>query len=232
MEKQQLKFLFVEGPAGSGKSTMIEKIMSLPGMGLVFPFGSEHMEVSLPRVVVDDQFAAAASLLKEEMYYLSVLMNPQDHAIRIFPRGPLSQLIYGSIRNSRPNPRDHEVTRAINSSMEFFEELRKQFYRKIKQDRPELEIFVNFLFMSPSIELLIQNREKAGKVYAFEPEIELGRYQAVYKSFVSTGLSYWVYSSRSNLDHDPNFGGLMYYLDNWNSLIDKGLMNSRRYTFD
>lgn len=212
--------LIIEGPAGSGKSTIAEWICkhyryskcTVPSnvQGLIHPRALDPFQGIL------------YSGVKDLLGLLAVIDHPFEKLI--LDRFLLSQWIYGSIRRDIYPLREGDAVRLFSSLGPLIDALSTHLKaRGLEEDWKELNVFFHFHFiiLIPSAEVLSLFRNKSGKNYPYPMHRERELYnQAVH---ILRGRMYqW-----SLLPFNTSVSGLRYGLTDQESLFDTdgGLAN-------
>lgn len=175
-----VKHIFIfEGPAGAGKSTMIESLRDR------MPFELIKLPIELPRPREYGPHAPLLSQLKDVLQILSAVQSPQSFLV--MDRFFISQLVYQSIRVG--DDMQSSLIRAVhkNSYLDghmyslidmLNQDLDRRELRPVERVRQAF--MMHYIFLLPQLDVLIERRKQSGKEYPFDPKEELDRYKQVY----------------------------------------------------
>lgn len=180
------KLLIVEGPAASGKSTLIQDIrenyqqrVSLPN-----PFEELGTSLSRPRNYGSLEDPATYALFKDTAYLYSAFRNFADGwDMALLDRGFISNAIYEGLRNG--NNLNRHWTVLIPSLLQTIAHLHKlsciyHFKPYKENERGAIEVVI-LLMMPPPEEI---KRRRLGKefLYPFDPYAEYEAYSSFFQS--------------------------------------------------
>lgn len=203
------KIIVVEGPAGSGKSTLISRIIH-EGRGVLL---EPTMKFDRPRSY-DGIEGLTLSLAKDTMASIGIaglhLGKMEDDPLPIIlDRWCLSQWVYGNIRRGKlPNQSDRhqtdECVRSIFSSLHTLDAVTRELALRAGQhEYLQFPYEVHFVVLMPWLELLKSHRAK--KPYGHYP------YEAFYELEVYHKALQGLYTySSSNFPFPVRFQAFAY----------------------
>lgn len=159
--------LIVEGPAGSGKSTIINTLKN--------DLGCAAIQRSLP---VRNPGAVDAALTSWRLDLIKVqdaIVAPEQ--VALVDRCMLSQWVYGNIRagHRRPKPSASSVWMDYRDVLHHTQVDLENRLQMAGLEAPAPPQF-GFLILLPPLPRLISQRERAGRDFSFDPEKELEFY--------------------------------------------------------
>lgn len=209
MVTTESRILVIEGPAGAGKSYLIDKVPDvLSSFKVELP---PNIRIDRPRAY-EGETGVGLSAVKDVLnlaWGMSV-SEKLNGSIGVIDRCVLSQWVYGLIRSSGlPILHEHRLSKILRSTIASASELSSSFWvRDLPVPYPASErrsTKIAFLILLPSQELLIQNREKVGEVfmrsrYPYDFDKEIQCYRAVLK--IHRRSSDFVLYSSIDWDHE------------------------------
>lgn len=212
---EKFNFLVVEGPAGSGKTTLISRLTE-DGFFLLPPAVTDFKR---PRTY-DGERNLALSIVKDSGSILStaiyrmIVREWELVGIPLIDRWAVSQMVYGRIRRGMNPSMDQNFISAVGEELHAELSLVKALYRTMISrdgfyDRfylreplpnigaelreiaglfPKLNIMIAVVL--PSLKLLTTTRgaefEKTRREYPFDPSLEIRMYSAVMNAIIRT----------------------------------------------
>lgn len=185
-----MKLVIIEGPAGSGKSTLISEIEAKK-LGQLVPSYRESGLLPRPGRSFDGIQGVQISQLKDAFTVMQIAellrSNGKTNKPLVIDRWLISQLVYDNIRHNRTSVNFHTVKGLLNTHfLQFPLIMLEYFYRN---GEPEIwmtdllsEITFDFLIIMPTPDVLLARRQWAGKEYPYSVLTELDWYQAIAKS--------------------------------------------------
>jgi hypothetical protein len=190
----ELKLLVVEGPAGSGKTTLIREML-YAGVGQ-----TPEIPFTIPRPRTYEG-KVHLSMVKDHLssYYALNYLN-SERAV-ILDRWLISQLVYGSLRGETFIEQS-TVSQIIDYGIDNLELAYRELQVRLGKPYPKaerLKLDVCFLMLLPSVEDLAMRRFTAKREFPYLEEEELTAYQMVSRLMPGRGLAKEIRSQTMNL---------------------------------
>ena len=191
--KDKFHLIVVEGPAGSGKSTFLEKLRPdltgvatiLDNSGPLFGMGGNARSFEKGADEALKHMRDIAHLMR--MVYSAYYLSPDRTFIA--DRFMLSQLVYGSIR--RENLWSQQIlTRTLTSIKVQFDQLYMQVRQRDLAPIPGVpKLKIDFLILGPSVQTLEHRRASArNREYPYSAYVEVEAYRKMYFDLQSLGV--------------------------------------------
>ncbi len=163
----------LEGPAGSGKSTLIKSITGWAPIS--------RLSISSNRRKYEGASGIEFSQLKDYAANLDICNHVLKGPFKTFviDRWTMSQIVYGALRRKQVGLTYDEIYRALalamlNFSNQFRETLVRYGLDPVCYD---FEPTVHFIVLLPSLPLLLFNRRNTSQEYPYDAASELSYYQ-------------------------------------------------------
>jgi len=207
-----IRILIIEGPAGSGKTTLINYLKGLGPTEYFFrtvplpnalktarrAYTGTSFDLGTHDALVKD---SARVIKTAELIYLATqadknepsLLNLYDGTIYIWDRFLLSSIVYGNLRASNlpVGGVAHRETRAIMSSIFFIRSLIFQYLSRNPLNNSGLilsddyAVRILFLLNMPAVEVIEARRAQLDREFPYNASAELERYKQVQSLFNS-----------------------------------------------
>lgn len=177
MTKLHRSLFVIEGPAGAGKSTLIQHFLDRY---------LEELQPATPLI----SFDRPRSYSGEEGLLLSQIKDYQTTVRLVSGWGPyergtafiadrwyLSQLIYGSIRNGHGGPEPSQLHLGLLAAARAVHYGDLEYRARYPVELTVQTIYrIHFMILIPSLGMLVEQREKAGRDFPYDPRIEQRAY--------------------------------------------------------
>lgn len=186
----------VEGPAGSGKSTLIQYLSKngfrvIPRLAMPF---RDYAESGAP---------ALHSMIKDAYHLTLALQRP---GVTVLDRFYLSQMVYQALREKSeqlPYTEEHHLldfARILWTDYSF----RSRHFDSYTAFGYRLPVRFIFLILLPPVEQIIHQRTLTGKAYPFDPVVEWDLYFQLGQSKLGPGILRYLFTPGVGLDKDKS----------------------------
>jgi len=202
-----IKILVVEGPAGSGKTylinSLVDHVKALAGIDLLkvpmpFDFSPPRAYGDTPSAIQDFGTAMAyakdmARLASLAAFEYAVLPSPHDREneiVYVMDRWLISTLVYGRIRAGLNIDTYHRESRSFLSTLlsmpKFIAGYQSRYPKTLlEQQFEEVRIELLFAVNLPKVELIESRRASCTREFPYKADLELSTYQDCVSNLIS-----------------------------------------------